>query len=80
MAVEGNHGGTQLLPERWEFLRNHGITYRQWHYWHSQGWLTGSFDDVDLPTLERLARAAKIQAMPLNELADLLATKELESL
>jgi hypothetical protein len=72
--------GTTLSAENKALLNSLGITYRQWNYWHTKRWLKGSFDEVDRPTLERLARAAKIQAMPLNELADLLIEKELERL
>lgn len=74
------YNGTWLSPESRALLQKVGITYRQWNYWHSKGWLTGSFENVDEQALERLAHAAHIQSLPLNELADLLATKELERL
>jgi hypothetical protein len=70
-------GGTKLLPENVEFLQGLGITYRQWNYWHRMGWVTGSFKDADTDRLRLLAKASKMQSMPLNELADLLREKEI---
>lgn len=72
--------GTTLRPENTALLKELGITYRQWFYWHQKGWLEGGFKDVNRTKLELLTRAAKLQALPLNELADLLATKEVTSL
>lgn len=84
MSPLRNHGGTGLTPEHWEFLDSLGISYRQWTYWQEMGWVgvhrLKDLDEVSLHKLKLLARAAQIKDTPINELADLLATEELERL
>lgn len=71
--------GTVIVPEYEEFLNELGISYRQWNYWQSEGWLPNAawYEIANNPTLrtraEDLADASRLKAMSLPEIADYLA-------
>jgi hypothetical protein len=71
--------GTKIVPEYQRMLDSLGITYRQWNYWQSRGWLPNVpwYEFGNSPENRQrafdLSEAARLKAMSIPELADYLA-------